>query len=84
MKGDPKLTPLHPWEFPEGPWRRIHVDFAGPYQGKNFLIVVDAYSKWPEVVAMDETTTDKTVDELRAIFARWGIPMQMVTNNGHS
>ena len=82
MKGDPKLTPLHPWEFPEGPWRRIHVDFAGPFQGKSFLIVVDAYSKWPEVVAMDETTTDKTVDALRAIFARWGIPLQMVTDNG--
>ena len=75
MKGDPKLTPLHPWEFPEGPWRRIHVNFAGPFQGKSFLIVVDAYSKWPEVVAMDETTTDKTVDALRAIFARWGIPL---------
>ena len=45
MKGDPKLTPLHLWEFPEGPWRRIHVDFAGPFQGKRFLIVVDAYSK---------------------------------------
>ena len=32
-----------------------------------------------EVVAMDETTT---VDELRAIFAWWGIPLQMVTDNG--
>ena len=43
---------------------------------------MDAYSKWPEVVAMNETTTDKSVDELRAIFARWGIPLQMVTDNG--
>ena len=37
-----------------------------------------------EVVAMDETTTDRTVDELRAIFAWWGIPLQMVTDNGPS
>ncbi|KAL5500112.1 hypothetical protein EMCRGX_G011616 [Ephydatia muelleri] len=35
-----------------------------------------------EVVAMDETTTDRTVDELRAIFAQRGIPLQMVTDNG--
>ena len=35
-----------------------------------------------EVVAMDETTTDRTMDELRAIFAWWGIPLQMVTDNG--
>ena len=45
MKGDPKLTPLHLWKFPEGPCWRMHVDFAGPFQGKSFLIVVDAYSK---------------------------------------
>ena len=35
-----------------------------------------------EVVTMDETTTDRTVDELHAIFAWWGIPLQMVTDNG--
>ena len=44
--GDTKLTPLHPWEFPDGPWRRIHVEFEGPFQGKNFLVIVNAYSKW--------------------------------------
>ena len=31
---------------------------------------------------MDETTTERTVDELRAMFARRGIPLQMVTDNG--
>ena len=31
---------------------------------------------------MDETTIDRTVDELHAIFAWWGIPLQMVTDNG--
>ena len=34
------------------------------------------------MVEMDDTTTDKTVDELHAIFAQWGIPLQMVTDNG--
>ena len=33
-------------------------------------------------MAKDETTTDRTVDELHAIFAWWGIPLQMVTDNG--
>ena len=36
MKRNPKLTPLHPWEFPEGPWRRIHIDFAGPFENRMF------------------------------------------------
>ena len=46
----PKLTPLHPWEFPDGLWRRIYmymyVEFGIPFQGKSFLVIVNAYSKW--------------------------------------
>ncbi|KRX55884.1 Transposon Ty3-I Gag-Pol polyprotein [Trichinella sp. T9] len=37
------------WESPRIPWFRIHVDLAGPIYVKNFLIVVDAFSKWLEV-----------------------------------
>ena len=80
--GKPQTNSSTSMEFLEGPWRRIHVDYVGPFQGESFLIVVDAYSKWPEVVAVDDTTTDKTVDELRAIFAQWEVPLQMVMDNG--
>ena len=31
---------LHPWEYPRAPWKRIHLDFAGPYHNRMFLIVV--------------------------------------------
>eukprot|EP00731_Ephydatia_muelleri_P018557 Em0011g597a len=81
MKHDPKLTPTHPWEYPEGPWRRVHIVFAGPVEGKMFLVVVDAYSKWPEVMEMSSTTTQATLDKLRSVFARWGIPQQLVSDN---
>ena len=46
----PPPAPLHPWEWPERPWSRLHADYAGPFLGKMFLIVVDAYSKWLEVI----------------------------------
>ena len=36
--------PLHPWVWPEAPWRRIDIDFAGPFMGKMFFVVVDAHS----------------------------------------
>ena len=42
----------NPWKYPTSPWRRVHMDFAGPFIGENFLIVVDSYSKWPEVCRM--------------------------------
>lgn len=44
----PKVD-VNPWKWPTAPWQRIHVDFAGPFLGHMYLIVVDAHSKWPEV-----------------------------------
>ena len=38
----PGPAPLHPWAWPGSPWQRIHVDFAGPFQGQMFMVVVDA------------------------------------------
>ena len=55
-------TPLHPLQFPSRPWQRLHLDFAGPFQGHMWLIVVDAFSKWPEVVPMKITTATRTID----------------------
>ena len=72
MKQNPKLLTLHPWEFPEGPGKRIHIDFAGPFENKTLLCVVDACSKWPEVLTMEKTTAESTIEELRLLFARWG------------
>ena len=36
----PAEAPLHPWEEPGLPWSRLHVDYAGPYKGETFLVVV--------------------------------------------
>ena len=34
VKNSPPVAPLHPWVWPEHPWQRIHVDFAGPFMNK--------------------------------------------------
>jgi len=47
-----------------------------------FLIAVDAHSKWPEVIPMMSTTSQKTIARLRTIFARNGLPDQICTDNG--
>lgn len=82
VKASPAVAPLHPWVWPTKPWQRVHIDFAGPFLGKHFLIVVDAHSKWPEVVEMATVSTEKTVAVLRHIFARFGLPEQIVSDNG--
>ena len=73
---------LHPWEWPSSPWERVHVDFAGPFMNRMFFIIVDAHSKWPEIVMMKSTTTAKTIEVMRKIFARNGLCKQLVSDNG--
>ena len=36
---------LSAWPVPDGPWQRIHIDFAGPFLDDMWLVVMDAYSK---------------------------------------
>ena len=82
VRNNPPTTLLHPWSWPEGPWKRIHVDFAGPFYGSMYMVVVDAHSKWLEVFPMSTTTTEKTLEVLRNLFASYGLPEQLVSDNG--
>ncbi len=50
--------------------------------GRSYLIIVDAHSKWPEVIEMNSTTTAATIRELRCLFAAYGLPEQLVSDNG--
>ena len=78
----PPKAPLHPWQWPSRPWSRIHVDLAGPMQGKTFLIVIDSHSKWLEVCPMTTTTSTATIQHLRMMFSRFGLPETLVSDNG--
>ena len=81
-KQAPAKAPLHPWTWPSKPWQRIHVDYAGPFMGNNYLLVVDAHSKWGEVIEVSTTTSVKTIETLRQLFARYSLPSQLVSDNG--
>ena len=78
----PAGAPLHPWEWPQRPWTRLHIDYAGPFRGKMFLITVDAYSKWIDAQVVNAATSYKTVEHLRSVFATHGIPAMIVIDNG--
>ena len=61
---------------------RIHIDFAGPFLGHMFFLVIDAYSKWLEILLMPTTTLNKTIETLKSLFARYGLLEQIVSDNG--
>lgn len=73
---------LSSWPAPAKPWSRLHLDYAGPFQGQNYLIVVDALTKWPEIFLMSSTTAYATIIKLRELFARFGNPDCIVSDNG--
>lgn len=80
----PPRTVMHPWEWPDKPWSRIHADFAGPFLGHMFLILIDAHSKWVDVHIMNTITSDATIEKLQGSFAIHGLPDTLVTDNGPS
>lgn len=81
-RNEPAKVVNHSWEYPKGPWQRLHIDFAGPINGINYFIVVDAFSKWPEVITMNNTTSGNCIKALRSLFARHGLPFVLVSDNG--
>lgn len=81
-QSNPGKAPIHCWEYPSSPWERVHLDYAGPFLGHMFLIVVDAHSKWTEVCITKSSSAMTTIEKLRGIFATHGLPVLIVSDNG--
>ena len=73
-QSSPPLVPLNPWKWPTRPWARLHLDFAGPLEGKNILVAIDAHSKWMEAVCTSSTPSSCVIEELKSLFAKFGLP----------
>uniref|UniRef100_A0A1I8BLH5 RNA-directed DNA polymerase n=1 Tax=Meloidogyne hapla TaxID=6305 RepID=A0A1I8BLH5_MELHA len=64
-------------------WERVHIDFAGPCKdGKLYLIVIDANSKWPEVFGNMTTSAKDTIKCLEWLGTHYGYPETIVSDNG--
>ena len=81
-RSEPVKAPVHPLTFPSKPWSRIHIDFGAPISGTTYLVAVDDYSKFPEVVIMTSTIATATIKTLRDIFNRYGLPEIIVSDYG--
>lgn len=82
VRPEPAKMALHCWQTPTEPFQRVHVDFAGPFMDSYFFILVDAYSKWPEIKVCKSITAESTVYMCREIFSTFGIPSVLVSDHG--
>ena len=67
---------------PDRPFQEISMDFAS-YGGKEFLIIVDCKTDWPEVVHMGNNTQSfKLINVMTDFFCRTSIPDVIWSDNG--
>jgi hypothetical protein len=72
----------HSWPKSSQPFDRLHVDYAGPVEGFYFLVVVDAATNYPFVFKTTTQDTSQTLIKLREVFALFGLPRCLVSDNG--
>lgn len=69
------------WPEPRYPFERVHIDFFS-FGGKEFLIFVDAFSRWLEIKRMSKTNAQAVLKELEKIFKTFGFAKELVSDNG--
>ncbi len=72
--------PLLPLEVPERPWQTIGADYFY-YKGQDYLLIVDYFSKYPEVLRVNQKTAEATIKAMKETFARHGIPEKIIADN---
>lgn len=69
------------WPETNKPFERVHVDFFH-LRGATFLIFYDTYSKWMQITEMKKTKAAEVVHTLKTIFSAFGLPDEIVLDNG--
>ena len=63
-------------------WERLHMDCGYVKNQGKILVIVDARSGWREAFTMGNRTSESVKVYLGQIFARFGIPKTLVSDNG--
>ena len=66
------------------PWYHVGIDFLGPIPKSHqyLLVVIDTYTKSPEVEIVHSTSIQAIIPKLDRIFATHGIPVKLTSDNG--
>ena len=72
--------PLKQQDLPEGPWQMIAADII-TFKRRDYLMVVDYYSKYVEVPLLPDKTAKSVITALKSIFARHGILDRLICDN---
>ena len=77
----PSREPVRQHDFVARPWSKIGAALC-QIDGRTLLVVCDYFSNFIEVARMNTVTTRSVLRELLPMFARFGLPDVLVTDNG--
>lgn len=81
--GPKQREPIIPTILPNAPWTEVSLDFTGPFPtGEYLMVMVDDYSRYPELEIIQSTSAKVVLSKLDVIFSRQGIPKTVKTDNG--
>ena len=66
--------------MPERPWQKVGSDIL-TFQNVDYLLVVDYYSKYPDIIKIEDKSAGTIIAKMKAIFARHGIPEELMSDN---
>ena len=70
-------------EIPERPWQHLSADYKGPIGGQYYFhVLIDNYTRWPEVVMIKSTGFRKLEGKMEETFAVHGVPDTITHDNG--
>ena len=72
--------PLQPHDIPEGPWRKLGMDYFN-FNGNSYFLICDYFSKFP-LMYKAKTSFWSLRDHLIELFSIEGYPDEIVSDNG--
>ena len=76
-----QAEPLMPHPVPHRPYYKVGADLFD-CDGKCYIVVTDYFSNYPEVGALQSTSSKAVISYLKTVFARHGIPCELFSDNG--
>ena len=76
----PRPEPLLSTPLPILPWQRVGTDLL-EWKGANYILLVDYFSRWIEISKLQNTTSSCMIGQMQSIFARYGIPETIISDN---
>ena len=70
-----------PTPLPNYPWQSVAMHLF-ILNGANYVLIVDYFSRYPEVIKLKSTSSKAVIEAVKAVFSRHGIPETVRSENG--